>query len=161
MKQSAANIFFILLLIAVSFNAKSQSSNLDQLNHYRDLVTKDSLAYTHQIPDSVTKIIIAQHFNSLAWYSIVTLQLNRVEYELQQSIRFDPGSKYPYANMPLLFLLQGHYQKAKALYLKYKDKPFEGPKFTFKDEFLLDFNEMEQAGVINKNFRKIRNLLNR
>ncbi|TEB41023.1 hypothetical protein D0809_27635, partial [Flavobacterium circumlabens] len=98
-------------------------------------------------------------YNSLAWYSLVTQKLNDVAYYLNQSMKYDPESKYPISNKPLLFLLQGHYQEAEALYIKLKDQPFEEPNSTFKDEFLEDLALVEAEGIKIKNVKKIRRIL--
>ncbi|MBF4494232.1 hypothetical protein IR010_16910 [Flavobacterium sp. MR2016-29] len=116
----------------------SLKSNGDFRAHYLDLVALDS-AFYKSTPDSLVKIQMGHHYNSLAWYSILTQKLNDVEYYLKQSIKYDPTSKYPYSNMPLFLLLKGRYEEAKVLYTKLRDEPFDGPDSTFKTEFLEDF----------------------
>lgn len=136
----------------------SLKSNGDMRAHYYDLVALDSVYYKIA-PDSLVKKQMGHHYNSLAWHSILTQKLNDVEYYLNQSIKYDPGSKYPYSNMPLFLLLKGRYQEAKALYIKLKDESFEEPDTTFKDEFLIDFKELAEAGITNNDIKKIMQLL--
>ena len=140
-------------------NISTLKSNRDKWLHYHNLVALDS-AYQQLNPHNSAQKKTSQHYNSLAWYSILNQKLNRVEYYLIQSMQYDPLSKNPYANMPLLLLLQGRYHKAKQLYIKYKDQPFDGPEFTYKDEFLIDFKELAAAGITNKYIAKITRLLN-
>lgn len=121
------------------------------------MVALDS-AYYKIAPDSLTKKQMGVHYNSLAWYSIVTQKLNDVEYYLNQSMKYDPESKYPLSNMPLLLLLKGNYKEAEALYIKLKDLPFE-ENLTFKDEFLEDLTLVEAEGIKIKNVEKIRRIL--
>lgn len=136
----------------------SLKSNNDIRAHYLGLVALDA-AYYKIAPDSVVKKQIGRHYNSLAWYSIVTQQLNDVAYYLDQSIKYDPESKYPVSNRPLLLLLQGNYKEAEALYIKLKDLPFEEPNSTFKDEFLEDLTLVEAEGIKINNVKKIRKIL--
>ncbi|HEY4147750.1 MAG TPA: hypothetical protein VGM41_02410, partial [Chitinophagaceae bacterium] len=109
--------------------------------YYYNLVALDS-AYYRMAPDSLVKLQMARHYNSLAWYSILIQRLDNVGYYLDQSIKYDPASRYPYSNLPLLLLLNKQYKQAEALYLKYKDLPFDTTYPTYKDEFLEDFREL-------------------
>jgi beta-lactamase class A len=136
-------------------NLKSDS---DIREHYRTLVALDS-AFYHIAPDSLTRSQMANHYNSLAWYSIVTQKLDNVKNYLDQSLKFEPGYVYPQANLPLLLLLQGHYPEAEALYLKYKDQPFDKTHATYKEEFLEDFGELKKVGIVNEDIEKITRLL--
>jgi hypothetical protein len=135
-------------------------SNADKWVHYYNLVALDS-AYHQVSPDSLEQVKMAKHYNSLAWNSILNQKLDHVGYYLDQSMKYDPKSKDPYANRPLLLLLQGKYQEAEKLYIKYKDQPFDGPDFSFKDEFLVDFKELAAVGVTNKDITRITELLNK
>ncbi len=137
---------------------KSLKSNKDLRAHYLDLVALDS-AYYKIAPDSAVKKQMGRHYNSLAWYSIVNQQLNDVEYYLNQSIKYDPESKYPLSNRPLLLLLKGNYKEAEALYIKLKDQPFEEPNSTFRDEFLEDLDLVKAEGIQIDNEKKIRRIL--
>jgi len=143
-----------------TIKVSSLKSNGDKWAHYYNLVALDS-AYHQSSPDSSGQKKMADHYNSLAWYSILNQKLSHVAYYLNQSMMYDPRSKYPYANMPLLLLLQGRYEEAKKLYIKYKDLPFDGADFTFKDEFLVDFKELAAVGITNKDIQRITDLLNK
>ena len=143
----------------LNVKVSSLTSNEDKRVHYYNLVALDSTDHLRN-PDSLKQVKMGQHYNSLAWYSILNHQLVHVAYYLDQSMKYDPKSKYPVANRPLLFLLQGRYKEAKTLYLKYKDEPFDGTEFKFKDEFLVDFKELAAAGITNRHIIRITNLLN-
>lgn len=103
---------------------------------------------------------MAGHYNSLAWYSIITKNLDDVEYYLNQSLKYDPQSKYPVSNLPLVLLLKGKYKEAEALYIKLKDQPFAAPNSTFKDEFLEDLRLVKAEGINIDNEQEIRKILN-
>lgn len=136
----------------------SLKSNTDLRAHYLDLVALD-VAYYEIAPDSEVKKQMGRHYNSLAWYSIITQQLNDVEFYLNQSIKYDPESKYPISNRPLLLLLKGNYKEAEVLYIKLKDQPFEEPDSTYRDEFLEDLNLVKAEGIKINNEKKIRRTL--
>lgn len=136
----------------------SLKSNNDIRAHYLDLVALD-VAYYKIAQDSVTRKQMAGHYNSLAWYSIITQKLDDVEYYLNQSLTYDPESKYPVSNMPLLLLLKGKYEEAEALYIKLKDQPFAESNSTFKDEFLEDLRLVKAEGITIDNEQKIRKIL--
>ena len=109
-------------------------------------------------PRSADDSVMSRHYNSLAWHGILSGHLRNVEYYLLESIRLDSLSPYPRSNLPLYFLLTGRYNRAKRLYLEYKDRPFVNGR-TFRDEFLMDFREIGKAGITNRNIRKIIALL--
>lgn len=150
----------MLLVLITGMNTHAQrSSNSDIRSFYYDLVLQDSIRYA-TLHDSLIKKQMSRHYNSLAWYSILMQNFDSVEYYLTQSIRYDPLSPYPYSNFPLFFLLTHQYKKAKMLYLKYKDLPFDSHR-TYKEEFLTDFQELERVGITNRNIKKITRLLTR
>jgi hypothetical protein len=134
-------------------------SNVYKRTHYYNLVSIDS-AYYRMVPDSLVGLQMANHYNSLTWYSILTQKFNNVEYYLDQSKRYNPKSKYPNSNSPLLLLFEKRYHKAKILYLKFKDQPFDKNYPTYKDVFLEDFRELEKEGIITGDMKKIIRLLN-
>ncbi|GAB3924056.1 hypothetical protein [Mucilaginibacter myungsuensis] len=127
--------------------------------YYLKLVALDS-AYYRIAPDSLIRSQMAHHYNSLAWYSIITQKFGNVKYYLDQSLKFEPGFVYPQANLPLLLLLQGDYSKAKKFYLKYKDVPFDKTHPTYKEEFLENFDELKKVKIKNPDIDKIIRLLN-
>lgn len=142
----------------LKLGVSSLKSNKDLRAHYLDLVALDSV-YFKIAPDSLVQRQMGRHYNSLAWYSIITQKLHQVNYYLDQSIKYDPESKYPLSNLPLLLLLKGNYKEAEALYQKLKDLPFEEPNTIFKDEFLEDLRLLEIEGIEIKNVDKIKKLL--
>ena len=137
----------------------SLKSNNEIRAHYLDLVALD-VAYYKIAHDSITEKQMAGHYNSLAWYSIITKNLDDVEYYLNQSLKYDPQSKYPVSNLPLVLLLKGKYKEAEALYIKLRDQPFAAPNSTFKDEFLEDLRLVKAEGINIDNEQDIRKILN-
>ena len=141
------------------FSSAALKSNGDSWAHYYNLTALDEALYKIA-PDSVLRKKMGHHYNSLAWYGILSQKLEGVEDAINQSIKYDPEYKNSYANRALYLLLKGHYQQAKVLYLKFKDLPFDTPGSTFKDVFLEDFKELAAVGIVNEDIRKITALLN-
>ncbi|MBL7733294.1 MAG: DUF2610 domain-containing protein [Chitinophagaceae bacterium] len=138
-------------------------NNVFRRLHYYNLVQLDLKYLDGQPADSATvKKQTSQHYNSLAWYCMLTKRFDNVLYYLRRSIRYDDENLYPYTNFPHGLLLTGEYEEAKELYLKLKDQPFdpESGIATFKDAFLNDFRDFEKEGILNDDCRKIIALLN-
>ena len=135
-------------------------SNAAKRNHYLNLIELDKM-YLPTSNLEKSNEIFSQHYNSLAWYSLLSSQTNDIIYYLNKSIEYDPKSVYPLGNLPHAYLLKGEFEKAKKLYVKLKDSPFKEQNMdTYKDAFLSDFKEFEAAGIKNENFQTIIDLLN-
>lgn len=126
---------------------------------YYNIVQLD-VAWSRIDKSDSLKIQMGQHYNSLAWYSLLTKQAGKARYYLDKSIRYDPKSRYYNTNYPHVLLFNGEYVKAKALYLKYKDLPFDQDYPSYKDVFLEDFKEFDKAGLSNEHLKEITALLN-
>lgn len=132
--------------------------------YYLKLTTLDSLYYSQSSSEITGDSVIGAHYNSLAWYSLLTQQFDKVHDYLMLSKKFDPQSIYPDSNIPLYYLLTNQIKKAKAEYMRLKDKPFlPGSENlqTYKLAFLSDLEEFEKEGIYNKYFEEIRRLLNK
>jgi len=60
-------------------------------------------------------------------------------------------------NLAHSYLLQGKYEDARAIYIKYKNEKVDN--VLFKDKVLKDFSDFEKFGIKNPNFDRIRNEL--
>jgi hypothetical protein len=128
--------------------------------HYYNLTILDSLYYLTNKNKSI-RTQIAQDYNSLGWYSLLSKKWGNVEYYLEQSIRYDSTSPYPKGNLPHAYLFNNEFERAKTEYLRLKDLPFDAKAGypTYKDAFLSDFNDFEKEGLMNDDMRKIWRLL--
>lgn len=101
-----------------------------------------------KVYDSV-KLRLGGHYNSLAYYSFFTYQYDEIFYYLKKSLECDPTSPYPYSNYPHAFLFTGNFERAKDLYLKLKDLPFDKDAGypTYKEGFLADFEDFGVYGI--------------
>ncbi len=94
---------------------------------------------------------ISSHYNSLAWYCILTKKYTNVLEYLEKSKQYDPQNLYPDTNIPHYYLFTGDYPKAKEYYLSYKDKKFGGRENlpTYGTAFLEDFDTFEKDGLFD------------
>jgi tetratricopeptide (TPR) repeat protein len=128
--------------------------------HYSRLVLLDEGWLRSDSSDSV-KRTAAQEYNSVGWYSLLTGQYSTAYFYFLRSLRLDSNYVYPLENLPHSYLFMGQYEKAKSLYLQYKDLPFdrESRFHTYKDAFLDDFKEFEKEGITNEHIKEIIGLL--
>ena len=146
------------------FNGKDISeieSNEEKRNFYFNLVEMDQALMEINTAE-IVRTRLASHYNSLAWYCLLTEHYDEILYYLYKSVEFDSTSLFPYSNFPHAYLFTNDFERAKVLYLEFKDKPFyaEAGYPTYKDAFLSDFEEFEKAGLMNENMEKIIQLLN-
>jgi hypothetical protein len=131
--------------------------------HYVNLILLDN-KYLEQSPKDSLIVIkyLSSHYNSLGWQCIMTKRFENTVRYIKKSIELNENNVYAYGNLPHAYLFTGQIEKAKELYLKWKDLPFdkEADYPTFKDAFLGDFKEFEKAGIRNENIKGIIELLN-
>jgi hypothetical protein len=78
-----------------------------------------------------------------------------------RGIELNPSYVILYTNLPLCYLFTDQFEKAKSVYLEYKDKPWTiSREFkTFRDAFLSDLADFEKKGITHPNFEKVKVLL--
>ena len=95
---------------------------------------------------------LANYYNSLAWYNLLTGKFKASEAILRKGIKLDSSNLYFYTNLPPVLLLQGKYEQALELYKELRNKDFtpSSDYETFADVFLSDFEEFKKEGIIPK-----------
>lgn len=143
----------------INKRSKISSSYSKQMLYYQELIKLDE-AYLKINSDTITKKEAAQHYNSLSWNCLLSKDYKILKY-LERSIELDADSPYPKGNLPHFYLFNNKVEKAKELYLKFKDLPFDkkGGYPTFKDAFLSDFKDFEKGGITHEKLNEIRELL--
>jgi hypothetical protein len=71
----------------------------------------------------------------------------------EQSKKYNKDNKYPDTNIPHVYLFTNHFEKAKKLYLDFKNltfKPGTVDEETYGAAFLADFKAFEEANVFEK-----------
>lgn len=150
-----------------AFLAKSASdlfSNELKREYYLKLTTLDSLHYRYLTikRKSAEDSAIASHYNSLAWYSLLTNKAGRAYEYLMTSKKHNPKSVYPDSNIPHYYLFTGQIATAKTEYLRRKNLPFlpnDKALKTFKDAFLQDFKDFEDEKLYPNEIAEMKRLL--
>lgn len=73
-------------------------------------------------------------------------------------LKLNPQNATLYTNLPLAYIFNNEFEKAKAIYVNLQDKPYENTYY--KQVFLKDFSDLEKSGVSHPDFQKIKDLLN-
>ena len=143
----------------------NEKSNENKKNYYKYLIRLEK--YLLEVsPNEDIDQSLGSHYNSLAWYQLLTGEFKLAEESVILGLKIDPDNLYFHSNLPAAFLLQGKYKKARKLYKKWKDKPFDPDAGypTFKDAFLDDFKTFKKEEVIPEKYKndveKIISLLN-
>jgi hypothetical protein len=98
--------------------------------------------------DTVFKKELADTYNSLAFYQLLTGQFPEAEASINRGFSLDSTNIYLPTNRALALLLQGKTAAAMHEYKKWKDLPYRKGKPFYRDAFLDDLNELESADVI-------------
>jgi tetratricopeptide (TPR) repeat protein len=100
---------------------------------------------------------IASLYSNLSFFAIFTSKFSDSANYAKEALTLNPDNLGPYTNLAASLLLQGRFEEAKELYLKYKDE--------LKDSFLSDFEEFTANNIIPQerldDVEKIIELLNR
>lgn len=97
---------------------------------------------------------------SLSWYYLFTKQFKEAVTASEKVLRMDSTQTGVYTNLALGYLLDGRYPDAEQVYKEWMDKeyPFDD-RPTFREVFLDDLKELEQAGITHPGVERIRNVL--
>jgi Leucine-rich repeat (LRR) protein len=92
---------------------------------------------------------LADTYNSLGWYQLLTGQFSEAEASIRRGLTLDATNAYLPTNLAPALLLQGKTTTAIQEYTKWKGMPYDKNGFPFyRDAFLSDLNALESAGVI-------------
>jgi len=112
------------------------------------------------ISDSSLKPQLAKCYANLAYYITFDKNFKEAERLVLLALKTDPSFKAVNRYLAPILLFQGKFNKAKSIYLEYKDQEF--PKYryiTYKDGFLVDFERFEKAGITHPDVVKILEML--
>jgi tetratricopeptide (TPR) repeat protein len=118
------------------------------LNLYKEMTGRDGELYNQKIATTYGNLSFIQIFNNEFSDAIISAE---------QGIKYDSTQIWIYANMAHGYLLSGNFEKAKEIYLTYKDVDLNGK--TFAQSCLEDFDEFAKAGIVNPDIEKIKELL--
>ncbi|MEM9545024.1 MAG: DUF2610 domain-containing protein [Bacteroidota bacterium] len=133
---------------------RKTSDNFENITLYRHLILLDEYMIETK-GDSVDLKAIANHYNSYAWYQLLTGEFAESEANIYKGLKLDPTNLYFQTNLPASLLLQGRYEEAKKLYLEWKDKPFDPDERydTFKEVYLEDIEAFKEENVIPDQYK--------
>ena len=103
----------------------------------------------------------SSNYNLVGWYGLRSGKNTEALGAIQRGIELDPSNGYLYSNLSLCYLFTGQYDKAKSVYLEFKNKPWtsDNSAKTFKEVFLSDITTLEKASITHPDFEKIKELL--
>ena len=83
-------------------------------------------------------------------------------YATKLALEANKNDVYVIEALPLCYLLNNEFEKARQLYLEWKDKPGPDEDYkTYKEAFLEDIDFAEKEGITHPDFKKIKELLNK
>jgi len=99
------------------------------------------------------------YYFDLSWYSLFVGEYQKAITAAKKSLELAPGKTEVYTNLALGYVLNNEFEKAKPIYLEWKDKRFPNDSRTWKEVFLQDIADLEAAGIHHPDFEKVRKLL--
>jgi WD40 repeat protein len=104
---------------------------------------------------------LASYCSDLSYISISYKQYKNSLAAIKIAIKADSTYQGSYSNLPLVYLFNDMYSEAEAGYLKWKDTQwtYDTRYKTFREAFLGDIIELENRGINNPGFAKIKELL--
>jgi tetratricopeptide (TPR) repeat protein len=137
-------------------------NNIEEDNKKKIENQKKILALREEIYQAVQSQEIKQSLASahgvMAWYLLFDRAFKEAGEHAQKGLDLDPSQEWINTNLALAYLFTGQYEKAEAIYRKFKDKPLN-ENTSFRETFLKDFKELEEAGITHRDSEKIRLLL--
>lgn len=135
-------------------------------SHFSVQDYKEAVRFEESLVDllpklNVQKSVLANEYGKLAWYQLFNQQPKNALYSAQYALNIDDSQKWIYKNMALAYLFSNEYTEALELYQKWKNIPYrKKSKFrTYRDAFLYDIRELENAGITHDDISKIEKLL--
>jgi len=99
------------------------------------------------------------NYYDLSFYCFFINKQHEAIMAAKKSLELAPDKTGVYTNLALGYVLDNEFEKAKPIYLEWKDKHFPGDERFCKEVFLKDIKELEAAGIKHKDFKKVRDLL--
>lgn len=138
---------------------EKNSWTMSQLRHTYSAMGEYKKAY------EVTKMQMEFESNNYGNYydlSFFALFVNKPLEAIEaakKSLEIAPEKTGVYTNLALGYVLNNEFEKAKPIYLKWKDKHFANDERTCNEIFLQDIKDLEAAGIRHKDFKKVQELL--
>ncbi|MGF7039725.1 hypothetical protein [Mucilaginibacter lappiensis] len=98
--------------------------------------------------NAVTTKSLSNDWGNLAYNQLFIKNYKEAILSSQNGLQLVKTNDWIYTNLALGYLLIGEFDKAKAIYLQYKDKNFYQSKNTFKKTFIDDLVDLESEDII-------------
>lgn len=109
--------------------------------------------------DKIKKDLASGYYN-LSWFALFAEDFEEAEQAARKCLELNPNSTGVVSNLGLALLFQGKYQEAVSIFDKWKKKPWVDERYeTFRQVFLADLKELEEAGIKHPNSARVRELL--
>ena len=95
--------------------------------------------------------LLSDNYGNLAFYQLFTRNFKATIESAQAGLNAYPDNDWINTNLALGYLLSGEVGKAETIYRTYKDKIYKNKGRKFKDGFLGDFKDLEEANIITGN----------
>ena len=109
--------------------------------------------------DEQTKSDIARKCNNFSWILLKEKEFKDALRAVQIAKEADSSYLSTYTNLALSYLFTDQFEEAKEVYLEWRNKPYNEEFETYKEVFLEDLKDMEEARVTHPDFEKVRALL--
>jgi len=104
---------------------------------------------------------LSKYYRKKAWYQLLDKNINGSERAIVHALEYDSNSIKAKVKLAYIKLLQGKFEEAKSLLMQFKDRPYPSDfrLKTFKDLYLIEFKELEEAGMTNANLSRMKTYL--
>ncbi len=116
--------------------------NKERLDYYSKLMIDLKKGKIREEPNQPDRIL--NLYNSYAWYQLLNGDFKGAEKTLSAGMKINPNFAYFPTNLAPALLFQGKFEAAKKIYMEYKDKDFQGKKYS--EIYLTDLQEIKATG---------------
>ena len=142
--------------VEVNRTAPIYQSIIQKLTEVLNLRKKE---WEKDTTDGDVKNGISNNYNDLAYYSLYTKDFRSAIKFAQEGLSFDSSFDIIYTNLALGYLLSNQKELADNIYLSFKDKKMNtGTYDSFKEGFLKDFDDLENAKIISPNDPRVKHI---
>lgn len=121
--------------------------NVENLTEMKNTCIADSNRYDK---------LLSEAYGSLAFNLLFINDIAGAIASAKKGMELYPANDWINTNLALGYLLSGDYAAAEKIYTGYKYKIFADRSRTFKDAFIEDIKALENAGVVDKSQRQVR-----
>ena len=130
-----------------------------QLQHYEKAKEYFEKAYGTTQEKIITDSLNYHLYFNLSWYSLFASKPQEAITAAKKALELAPDKTSAYTNLVSGYVLNNEYEKAKPIYLKWKDMHFPNEERLCKEVFLQDIKDLKESGISHEDFNKVIELL--